>query len=219
MRLASLPAVGTLAIALSAGFAQDPVEKPAERTPTIDRFLSAQEAPLTSYRALRTLSAETRGGKMRASLEATTSLDANGFSYRVIEETGSGTIRSKVLHGALEAEERVHKSAVPQIAISTENYQFLPGTIADAGLVRVGIRPRRRAPMLVEGDIFLSEPGADLVRIEGTLVKKPSIWTRRVHVVRQYARIAGVRVPVSMTSTADVFVAESQNSTRIVTEP
>ena len=106
----------------------------------------------------------------------------------------------------MEAEERVHKTDVPQIALNLQNYEFLPAVQDDDGLVRVGIRPRRRAPMLLDGNIFLSEPGADLVRIEGNVVKKPSIWTRRVHVVRQYARIAGVRVPVSMTSTADVFV-------------
>lgn len=206
MRLASLPAVGTLAVALSTGYAQEPVEKTEGRTPAIDRFLSGHEAPLSSYRAVRTLRAETRGGKMRAALEATTTLDASGFSYQIVEETGSGTIRSKVLHAALEAEERVHKSDVPQIAISSQNYDFLPGVLDESGLVRVGIRPKRRAPMLLEGDIFLTEPGADLVRVEGNLVKKPSFWTRRVHLVRRYARIAGVRVPIAMTSTADVFI-------------
>jgi hypothetical protein len=47
---------------------------------------------------------------------------------------------------------------------------------------------------------------AALEAIEGRLVKRPSFWTRRVHVVRQYARMAGVRVPVSMESTADVLI-------------
>jgi hypothetical protein len=89
--------------------------------------------------------------------------------------------------------------------------RFLSAT--DAPLVsyralrrRVGIRPKRRAPMLVEGSIFLTESDADLVRVEGSLVKRPSFWTRRVDVVRRYARIAGVRIPISMTARADVLL-------------
>jgi hypothetical protein len=45
------------------------------------------------------------------------------------------------------------------------------------------------------------------VRIEGALAKNPSFWTRRVEVVRRYERIAGVRVPVWMQSTASIRIA------------
>jgi hypothetical protein len=60
--------------------------------------------------------------------------------------------------------------------------------------------------LLIAGSILLTEDQADLVRVEGRLVKRPSFWTRRVHVVRQYARVDGVRVPVAMESTADVLL-------------
>jgi hypothetical protein len=50
----------------------------------------------------------------------------------------------------------------------------VPGGIDADGLVRVAITPKRRAPMLVEGNIFLTEPDADLVRIEGRLARRPS---------------------------------------------
>jgi hypothetical protein len=60
--------------------------------------------------------------------------------------------------------------------------------------------------MLVDGTILVTEDGADLVGVEGLLVKRPSTWTRRVEIRRGYARIAGVRVPVSMQSTARVLI-------------
>jgi hypothetical protein len=47
---------------------------------------------------------------------------------------------------------------------------------------------------------------ADLVRVEGVLIKRPSFWTRKVEVVRRYARLRGVRVPVAMQSTAHVLI-------------
>jgi hypothetical protein len=46
-----------------------------------------------------------------------------------------------------------------------------------------------------------------LTRIEGKLSKTPSFWTRRVDVVRRYERKAGVRVPMSIESVAQVLIA------------
>jgi hypothetical protein len=74
-------------------------------------------------------------------------------------------------------------------------------------LLRVAIHPKRKDTMLIEGSILLTNDLADLVRIEGLLVKRPSFWTRRVEIVRRYSRISGVRVPVAMGSTADVLFA------------
>jgi hypothetical protein len=58
----------------------------------------------------------------------------------------------------------------------------------------------------VDGAVFLTRD-TDLVRVEGTLARSPSWWTRSVRVVRRYARICGVRVPVEMWSDADVRLA------------
>jgi hypothetical protein len=45
---------------------------------------------------------------------------------------------------------------------------------------------------------------ADLVRLEGRLAKSPSFWIKNVDIVRTYARIHGVIVPVALESTAQV---------------
>src|SRR5262245_36039869 len=53
----------------------------------VERFLTRAEPALTSYRALRTLEAETRGARMRARLTAWTSLDPiEGFQYSIVDE-------------------------------------------------------------------------------------------------------------------------------------
>ena len=184
--------------------------QPAQRNEVLERFISNTDGSLVSYRALRRLSAASRGGKMQASLTAQTSLDPEtGFRYEVSEESGSGMIRSRILHAALEAERQAkQRDQAERGALTDANYTF---TVVDApdpaGLVRVDIHPRRKDTMLIEGSIFLTSEDADLVRIEGSLVKRPSFWTRRVQIVRRYARIDGVRVPISMSSTADVLMA------------
>src|SRR5262245_31096773 len=77
----------------------------------VARFLEPEEHPLVSYRARRRLVASTRGGKMHASLEAKTTLDpVRGFIFEVIVEEGSAMIRKRVLHGALDAEQRAVNS-------------------------------------------------------------------------------------------------------------
>lgn len=172
----------------------------------VDRLLDTADTPLVSYRAVRRLEAAARNGRMRASLTAMTSLDPhNGFQFEILEETGSSLIRSKVLRSALEAERRARNSGeAARGGLSRLNYEFGPAEVTAPGLVRVGIRPRRAEALLVDGSILLTADQADLVSIEGRLVKRPSFGTRRVDVVRRYARLAGVRVPVSMESTADV---------------
>jgi hypothetical protein len=148
---------------------------------------------------------------MRASLSALTWFDAaSGFSYEILSESGSGVIRSKVLHAALAAEQKATRSSESGKAALTEaNYEFTAGSADTDGLVRVGLRPRRDDPMLIKGTVVLDPESADLLRVEGTLIKRPSFWTRRVHVTRSYTRLLGVRVPISMASQADVLMVGS----------
>jgi hypothetical protein len=181
------------------------------RDQTLNRFFAPTTPPLVSYRAHRKLSAATRGGKMTASLEAVTSLDPGaGFSYQVLSQEGSDIILHHVLKPALDAEQKAVRTADSrQSAITLDNYDFLGITPADDSLVKVDIKPRRKHVMLIDGSLFLKPDSSELVRVEGALSARPSFWTRKVHIVREYAEIAGVHVPVSMRSVADVLIVGS----------
>ncbi|HUL72872.1 MAG TPA: hypothetical protein VLT86_07210 [Vicinamibacterales bacterium] len=177
------------------------------RDQTLARFFAPTTPPLVSYRAHRHLSAETRGGKMTASLDAVTALDpAGGFSFQILSEEGSSLIRHRVLEAALDAERKaVRGDDSRQSALTTDNYDFLAVSPSDS-LVKVDIRPRRKQVTLVDGSLFLKPDNSQLVRLEGDLSARPSFWTRKVRVVREYAEITGVHVPVSMRSVADVLI-------------
>ena len=177
----------------------------------VARFLASESPELTSYRARRTLTASTRGGRMTASLEAWTSTDANGrFQYEITNQKGSEIITRHVLIAALEAERRVHDMKDTSGDLTPANYEFNVDDNQGSDLLRVRLQPRRPSPMLVDGAVFVTHDALDIVRIEGQLSKRPSFWTRRVDITRQYARIGGVRVPIEMHSRADVrIVGES----------
>lgn len=181
------------------------------RDQALGRFFAPTTPPLVSYRAHRRLSATTRGGKMTASLVAVTALDPTaGFSYQVLSEEGSGIILNHVLRPALDAEQKaVRASDSRQSALTTDNYDFLTMSQGSDSLLKVDIRPRRKHVMLVDGSLFLKPDNSELVRVEGALSARPSFWTRKVHIVREYAEIAGVHVPISMRSVADVLIVGS----------
>jgi hypothetical protein len=179
-----------------------------DRAAILERFLAAGDAPLVSYIATRTLTVVARNGKMQAFLTARSSLDpVHDFQYEVLDEGGSDFLRSRVLHPVLEAERlarRRDKGA--HGAITRANYIFTISGVTEHGL-RVAIKPLRKDELLMDGSIYLSVEDADLLGMEGVLVKRPSFWTRRVHIVRRYARIEGARVPITTESTADVLFA------------
>jgi len=175
----------------------------------LDRFLARGEEPTVEYRALRRLEATNPKFNQHAWLVAWTEYDrANGFRFSVVAEGGSAYIRSKVLRAALLGEQKMWANNEPQRAsLSSENYTFDNDVPDEGGLAAVGLKPKRKDVLLVEGAIFVQPADGDLSRIEGKLSKAPSFWTRRVDVVRRYQRLAGVRVPVSIESVAHVLIA------------
>ena len=195
---------------LSATLLAVPTAPSAETDPdvtveAVSRFLARREPPVERAVALRHLEATTRGGSMTGWIDACTTIDGQALRYWIVGEGGSGAVRKRALVAALDGEIKARREASSRAALDPANYDFAP-EIPDEGLLRVGLKPRRKDSMLIEGNMFLSPDGADLIRIEGRLVKAPSFWTRHVSVVRRYARTAGVRVPVSMESTAKVLI-------------
>lgn len=182
-----------------------------QATPTQDpvhRFLTRTDEPLTRYRARRTLRARNERFNKEGWITAYTELDPTaGFTYRIIDEGGSGYIRNKVLRKTLDGErEAVAAGDTSRSALSSVNYQFNV-TGMDGSNARVRITPLRKERFLVDGTITLTADSGELLQIEGRLARNPSFWTNRVDVIRRYGRIDGVRVPLSVESTANVKIA------------
>ena len=175
---------------------------------SLQRFFEADDTAPYQFRALRHFEARNEKLDKSAWMEVWTEADRSGFRYEVVEEGGSGYIRSKVFVKALEAEQKMWgDGSAERGAISHDNYAFFDCDDESGGLSCVTLKPRRKDVLLVDGSIFLHPETGDLVRIEGLLAKTPSFWTNRVEIVRRYERISGVRVPVEFASTASVRLA------------
>ena len=185
----------------------------AGQEPAPDDQKVATTPALNQYRALRRMHATSEKFNHEGSMEAWTELNGRTFTYEIVSETGSETIRNKVLKALLEREKDLHASGEPgRSDLTSENYEFAPETTGP-GCKYILIKPKRKDSLLVDGRMVLSEDGRDLLRVEGKLSKNPSFWTSLVNVVRRYARLDGVRVPIATESTAKVkFVGNSKLS-------
>jgi hypothetical protein len=175
----------------------------------LQRFLSHGEPDLVTYRALRHLEAHNVHFGASATLDAWTEFDdTHGLRFQVVAESGNSYIRTHVLRAALESEQKMWNEREPQRAsLTPDNYLFRDEGPADAGLAALGIKPRRKDVLLIDGSIYIHSEDGELARIEGHLSKAPSMWTRRVEIVTRYERLAGVRVPMSIESVAHILIA------------
>jgi hypothetical protein len=205
-----LPALVAIAAFAAHVTAAGPTPSAAARPPVLERFLALDDPNPTQFRALRHLEAQNDKFGIRAWMDAWTEVGPSGFTYRIVAEEGSDWIRSRVFRESLEAEQRLWASDAPNRASFTPaNYIFEDRGEAD-GLASVVVKPRRRDMLLIEGSIFLRSADGELMRMEGDLAKSPSFWTPRVRVVREFQRIAGIRLPVLLEAVANIrFVGPS----------
>lgn len=185
----------------------------ADATPPDESVVARLTHPTTprlvSYRALRRLKASAMGGRVKAELDAWTTLDAAGrFSYEVVREDGSDLVRARVLREALNTErDNYAPGQTGRMDLIPANYDLRPQGRIGSDLVEIALHPRRTTPLLLRGVATVQASTGDVVRIEGSPSESPSWWTRQVDIVQRYDRIGGVQVPVEISSTATVRIA------------
>lgn len=180
----------------AAGAAPSPVDSPSEHLSAL------RDTPLTQYRAFRRMHVRSDHFGQEAWLDAWTELDGSDFRYTVVSERGSEYIRNKVLRAVLKREQELVKDGdCRRSELTPDNYEFEDAAPGD-GQQYVRIRPKRKDVLLVDGRLVLSPDGRELIRVEGRLSKNPSFWTSLVNVIRHYARLDGVRVPIATESVA-----------------
>ena len=184
-----------------AGAATSSPDRPESLSPSV------REQPLTQYRAYRRMHGRNEHFGQEAWLEAWTEFDERGFRYTIVSETGSDYMRNKVLKAVLKREqELVADGDCHRSDLTPDNYEFQDVQQGD-GERYVTLKPKRKDVLLVDGRMVLSQDGSELLRVEGRLAKNPSFWTSLVNIIRHYARLDGVRVPVATESIAKLKFA------------
>jgi hypothetical protein len=199
------------AFTLLAGSTVLPARETSSLSNPISNFFSRSEQPLRQYRAFRRMHVTADKSRLEAWLEAWTELKDGKFSYEIVSEKGSDSVRGKVLRPMLEREQDlVNSGDGAKGDLTAANYDFGEASRGTDGSQVVQLKPKRNDVLLVDGQAVLNS-GGELLRVEGKLSKNPSFWTTLVNIVRRYAKIGGVRVPVATETTAKVkFVGTAQ---------
>ena len=175
---------------------------------TTDQPAALNDVPLTQYRAFRRMHATNEKFNQEAWLDAWTEFDETGFRYEIVFERGSEYVRNKVLRNILHREQQlIAGGEAVRAELSPQNYVFEESTAYENGFRYITLKPKRKDMLLVNGRMVLNQAGTELLRIEGVLAKNPSFWTSVVNVIRDFARLDGVRVPVTTESVAKIKFA------------
>lgn len=183
-------------------------DRTAAQAPLADPPPVLDDAPLEQYRAYRRMHAVNEKFGHEAWLEAWTEFDGRTFRYHVVRERGSEYVLNKVLRKVLAREqELIAEGGADRAELSADNYDFLEPVSHGRGVRYVLLKPKRKDILLVDGRMVLNPDGTELLRVEGRLAKNPSFWTSLVNIIRDFARVNGVRVPVATESIAKIKFA------------
>ena len=193
--------VGFAAMAAQSLQAESPGELPPQ---LIQRVVAQTTRSGLAIRATRHLEAGTLSGKHQGWMRVETTLTPAGqFSWTVLEEGGSDRTRDKVFRSVLETEANSWRhGGRDAAALTPANYDFTPLN-SGSGDVQIRLRPKRKDTRLVDGILTVSADGYPL-RLEGRLAKSPSFWVKSVHVVKRFGRFAGVALPTTVESNAEL---------------
>jgi len=119
-------------------------------------------------------------------------LPPNVKSYGIDQSTGG--MGEKVVRRILDHE--VDATRDPKLMmINDANYEFAfagSGSIGRVPCYKLEITPKRERKELLNAVIWVDKDSYRILRIEGEPSKSPSFWVKDVHVVLQFAEVAGM---------------------------
>ena len=156
-------------------------------------------------------------GRLRAIRRIT---EAGNADYQVLEADGDRTVRQQVIARYLSAQVTASEIPSSSVAITPDNYEFrYKGIVKLAKTVTYAfqIKPRKKRQGLINGELWLEGESGTAIRQSGYLVKSPSLFVKRVGIVRETVLNEGVAqmllthlsVDTRLVGLADLTVTES----------
>ena len=127
----------------------------------------------------------------------TTYLEDTGKSYNIVSQSGSSLIRNLVLGSILDNEKRLNDPGIrDETWITSANYQMKlePGgtqPMDGRDCLVLALTPRRKAPYLLQGKLWVDAKDGSIVQVEGTASKSSSFLTGPTQILRRYANVGG----------------------------
>ena len=147
--------------------------------------------------------------------------------YQVIHLEGDATVKQQVIARYLTAEKEAAATPASSIAVTLANYKFrYLATSGGTTVYAFQIAPRHKRTGLIKGELWIDGATGVAIHEAGYLVKKPSIFVRRLKITRDislregvpYLRTTHLDVDVRFAGRAELTIietpAEEQNDER-----
>jgi len=161
---------------------------------------NARRAALAGYSGMRHYRFENKKSNKHAEMTVRMSCGSDGVkTFEVVDESGSGFVRSHIIGKMIEAEEESsQKGERKETRIIPENYDFrLVGTEISEGRESyvLEVNPKTPTKFSIRGRIWVDAEDFAIARIEGQPAKNPSFWIRSVQVEQRYGRTGQFWLP------------------------
>ncbi|MGB7547161.1 MAG: hypothetical protein WBM14_05395 [Terracidiphilus sp.] len=135
-----------------------------------------------------------------------------GKSYTIVSESGSAIIRRFGLIPLLDNEKSINQPGnVERSWFTSANYEMKLKsggiqTLNGRECLALAVTPRRKAPNLIQGTLWVGAKDYSIVQIEGTASGSPSVWAGPTHMMRQYANVSGFAMATHARAVSNSFL-------------
>jgi hypothetical protein len=172
-----------------------------------DQKSQLQSAALAAYSATTVVRASLPSTSQSGEFELQRSYSApRNLTFKAKKFIGDSFVKTNVIARLLQSEvDHVQKDDLTLTALSPKNYKFYSkGTSEiDGRVVHVfQVKPRKKRVGLFKGRIYLDAYTGSLVRAEGTAVKSPSLFIKKIEFVQDYIDVGAFTFPTHIHSEA-----------------
>lgn len=211
---AQIPAAGSAVLAGVSGVelqASASALTPEAALATYQRRMQEQATRLASYSDITLMEAQIPDSTQKGEYELRRSYTApNRLEYTPVRFTGDGFVKNNVLLRYLQSEvEHVTKQQGDQTAISDQNYKFSLKSTEEMNGHRCyvfQVKPVKKRVGLFKGRVFIDADSGAIRRAEGSFVKSPSWWIKKIEFVQDFDEVGGFNLPVKLASISKVRV-------------
>lgn len=135
-----------------------------------------------------------------------------GKSYTILSQSGPEIVQKMAFSKLLENERLINLPGNRETSwFTSTNYEMklIPGgaePIDGHECLAVAIRPRRKAPNMIEGTLWVDAKDFTIVRIQGTASKNPSLFAGATEMMRDYASVSRFAMATHARAASNVFL-------------
>jgi outer membrane lipoprotein-sorting protein len=135
-----------------------------------------------------------------------------GKSYTILSQSGPEIVQKMAFRTLLDNEQRINQPGNREASwFTSANYEMNlksgePVQLDGRECLLLAISPKRKAPNLIVGTMWVDAKDGSIVQIQGMASKSPSIWAGTTQMTRQYINVNGFAMATHARAVANSFL-------------